>query len=159
MAKNEIYLAGTMSGKNNYGLKWRNREKKWFETRGEQVFSPPDRENELLVKYDIKPSLLRKKNNQIPPSVRRKLFAEIIKFDLDQLRYRTKYAVFYFTEYSPGTVSELTWCFMYGIPVYLVTRMKLKAWPEACTTKIFRTFEQLRNYLKVTYGLRRQKTA
>ena len=153
----EIYLAGTMSGKNNYGISWRNKEKKWFEHRGESVFSPPDRENALLVKYDIKPSLLRRRNNQLSASVRRKLFAEIITFDLDQLRYRTKYGVFYITEYSPGTISELTWCFMYGIPTYVVTRMKLKAWPEACATKIFRTFEQLRNFLKVTYGLKIKK--
>ena len=144
-----------MSGKNNYGLSWRNKEKKWLEQRGEGAFSPPDRENELLVKYDIKPSLLRTRNNRLPPSIRRKLFSEIIKFDLDQLRYRTSYGIFYMTEYSPGTISELTWGFMYGIPTYVVTRMKLKAWPEACATKIFRTFEQLHNFLKVTRGLKR----
>lgn len=157
MAKAEIYLAGTMSGKNNYGRSWRNKEKKWLSLRGEAVFSPPDRENELLVKYDIKPSLLRTRNNRIPPSIRRKLFSEIVKFDLEQLRYKTKYAIFYITEYSPGTISELTWCFMFGIPAYVVTRMTLKAWPEACSTKIFRNFEQLHNFLVVQHGLRRRK--
>lgn len=155
--RGEVYLAGTMSGKNNYGIGWRKKEKKWLEGRGEAVFSPPDREHALLVKYDIQPSLLRSRSHRLPPSVRKQLFREIIKFDLDQIRYRTKYAIFYFTEYSPGTVSELTWCFMWGIPAYIVTRMKLKAWSEACATKIFNSFEQLRNFLKVTYGYKKKK--
>ena len=153
-----VYLAGTMTAATGWGVGWRRREQKWFASHGEGTFSPPDRENELLVKYDIRPSDLRRYPYRLHSSTRKQLFGEIVKFDLEQIRYRTKYVVVYFTEYSPGTVSELTWARMWGIPVYMVTKRKrLKPWTESCVTKTFRTWEQLHSFLKVRYGLRRNK--
>ena len=131
----------------DYGRAWRKKEKRWLEARGEKVFSPPDREQSLLSKYNIKRNFLHDGGRSLLPHQRKSLFRDIIRFDLEQLQYQTKYAIFYITEYSPGTISELTWCFMNQIPAYVVTRKKLKAWPEACATKIFSSFEELHGFL------------
>ena len=147
-----------MTRANDWGVGWRRREKRWFAPYGETVFSPPDRENNLLVKFDIRPSDLRNYPHRLHPSTRKQLFGEIIKFDLEQIRHRTKYVIAYFTEYSPGTVSELTWARMWDIPVFMITRKRrLKPWVEACTTKVFHTWDQLHSYLKVKYTLRKRR--
>lgn len=145
--KNEVYLGGSMTKTADYGRTWRKAEKKWLEARGEEVFSPPDREQALLKKYNIKRNFLHDGGRSLPDETRKDLFRDIISFDLEQLRDNTKYAIFYITEYSPGTISELTWCFMNRVPAYVVTSKKLKAWPEACATKIFRSFDELHDYL------------
>ena len=156
-----VYMAGTMTDRKDRGRSWRVRLGNWLEERGEEVFSPPDRELELFTKYDIPPSVLYQNSNKVSPSVKGELLGDILDFDLDQIEYHTKYCIFFINEISWGTAGELTYALRLRIPVYIVTKMQLKSFaaarPKGSKVRIFQSFDQLKTFLKYTYGLRVKK--
>jgi hypothetical protein len=51
-----------------------------------------------------------------------------------------------------GTQSELTYAYLGNIPVYCVQTCEMPAWAEGCCTKIFKTFEELYEFLDEEFG-------
>ena len=157
----EVYLAGTITNLKDRGRTWRQNMQNWLEERGEVVFSPPDRELELFTKYDIPPSVLYCDSNKVSPSVKGQLLGDILDFDLDRIEYYSKYCIFYITECSWGTAGELTYALRLRIPVYIVTKQRLRSFaaarPKGTQARIFQNFDQLKNFLKYTYGLKVRK--
>ena len=137
MTKKIPYLCGSMSGLKGYGKRWRNRETKWFKKHGIQVYNP-------CIEERIKPSP-RWENLWIFDQVR------IIRKDLDQIKEKTSFLLVYFTQYSTGTVTEMSAACYWGIPVYVVSKRCIKGWPGTAASYgrslQFGSFRELHRYL------------
>ncbi len=144
--KKVIYLAGSMSGMKTFGAQWRKMLRKWLAKYDLQCFDPCVDEVEFHQKYDlskIKPHQWDK--FPIPLQV------EIMLNDLNQIKYRTSFIICYFTKYSTGTVSELTFAGYHDIPCYIVTSRKLSGWPLTVSkmkgNMVFKNFDELKRYI------------
>lgn len=152
MFEKSIYLCGSMSGMKSLGAGWRKDLQPWLEKKGLKVFNPCKEELKMRDKYKLKDLPLHdwEKLPQI-------LQEEIMEKDLEQIWFRTRFVVCYFTKYSTGTVSELSYALLKNIPVYFVTNRRLKGWPGTVArkegNKRFRTFAELKRFLTVKYAL------
>ena len=157
MSKYSVYLCGSMSDQKNYGREWRKRENIWLANRGISCFNPCTEEKRWTGEFDLPKNFPLHKWNRLPQPLQEK----IIRADLRQVKYKTWFVLVYFTRYSTGTISEITTAFDYDVPVYFVTRRKLRGWPGTVAGKegnrVFRTFEELHNFLSVKYRLKKIK--
>ena len=149
------YLCGTMSNLKDYGTGWRKEVTKWLKQYRIIAYDPCLEETKEHKKYDL--TKIVKNNWEGIPQL---LQEEIINKDLRQIRYFTNFIICFFTRYSTGTVSELSFALYFKIPVYFVTIRKLKGWPLTVANsegnKIFKCFADLKRYLKIKYKLKKR---
>ncbi len=145
-----VYLAGTMAGLKDLGAGWRSTEKAKLSAMGIDSFSPPENESFIVDKYKCDPYDLNTNWNKYSDKLRKEIFTDIIKLDLEFIRDKSDAIVCYYTKPSTGTVSELTWAHMLGIPNYVVNGSgeRLPGWVLACVTKEFKTFDALNRFLR-----------
>lgn len=145
-----VYLAGTMAGLKDLGASWRSELKPQLSTFKIDSFSPPENESFIVTKYKCNPYDLNSNPQKYSDKLRKEIFTDIIKLDLEFIRDKSDAIVCYYTKPSIGTCSELTWAKMLGIPVYLVNGSgeRLPGWVLACVTKEFKTFNALKCFLK-----------
>lgn len=150
MFSKSVYLAGSMIAQKRYGHVWRKQIQKWLEKNGFKVFNPCNEEMVVRKKYDLKDLPIHEWDKLPQP-----LQEEIIKKDLDQVGLKTRFVICYFTQYSTGTVSELSHALKHNVPVYFVTKLKLKGWPgtvsRADGNRRFKNFSDLKRFLKAKY--------
>lgn len=153
--KKSVYLCGSMSDLKGYGESWRKVVERWLDARGVESFNPCVMEKTWSTAFDIKEPAY--KWDAMPQE-----FQEYtIKRDLCQIREHTSFIICYFTQYSTGTVSELTYAFELGIPIYVVTKRNIQKWPGTCVratgNKVFKTWEELFRFLTLKYTLKKVK--
>jgi nucleoside 2-deoxyribosyltransferase len=150
----KIYLAGTMSSQKNFGEEWRSNLVKWFSKYGRHCFNPCTEEIKFHKHYKIKAQ-----NKQDWEKLPQILQEKIIKADLKQIK-KSKYVICYFTKYSTGTVSEITFAYFLNIPIYFVASRSMKKWPGTVArskrNKVFNDFESLKRYLAIKYKMRKK---
>lgn len=155
MWNKKIYLCGSMTGLKHGGAGWRKSFSRWLSQRGQDCYNPCTAEAEIAKLYGVK-SISSWDWNKLPQPMQE----DIIRKDLNQIRYGTKYVICYFTKYSTGTVSELTWAHYFGIPIYTVTQHSLRGWPATATktngNAVFNNFDKLKRFLIYKYKLRKQ---
>lgn len=135
-APNSIYLCGTMSHLKDYGSKWRDDISVFLTSLGDKVYNP-------CIEEGGTPEW-----EKLPQAEQERI---IIK-DLDEIYNNTKAIVCYFTKYSTGTVSELTFAYYFNIPIYLISKEKPEKWPgtiiNSAGNKWFSSFDDFKKYWK-----------
>jgi nucleoside 2-deoxyribosyltransferase len=120
----EVYLAGAMERRADYGVTWRAEVAKKLRTAGVQVYSPTEHENVNLGKHGLNSidEFRRAKSEDTSRYVA--CMRDIIKADLDAISGLDAIVVLIdkaMLSYSGGTAGELTYAFYkLGIPVYAV---------------------------------------
>lgn len=139
-----------MAGLKDLGAGWRSALKPKLLRLGIESFSPPENESFIVDKYHCNPFDLNTNWQKYSDKLRKAIFTDIIKLDLEFIRDKADAIVCYYTKPSVGTVSELTWAHMLGIPNYVVNGSgeRLPGWVLACVTKEFKTFESLNRFLR-----------
>ena len=150
-----VYLAGAIEYAPDGGRAWRQEITPFLRDElGLQVYDPAEDERKSLT-ADEQQNLRRWKTEDLArfqATVRK-----IIDFDLEIVS-RAEYVVCYWDENcmkGAGTSAELTLAQQRRIPVYLVTGMpveKISGWILGCSTNIFRSFEGLREFLRIRHG-------
>jgi hypothetical protein len=152
----KTYLSGGIEYAEKFGMNWRNETENWIRGElGHDVFNP-SRESRTFFNTHfpyIKRELLKKETEDEI----RKVIAELIKFECNEIINNCDYIICYWDlscQKGAGTQGELTIARYYNKPVYLVTTMDsldLSSWIIGCTIKIFKSFEDLKIFLKQTY--------
>lgn len=144
----KTYLCGSMSGLKDQGAGWRKKIRKWLDKHNIKAYDPCKEESEEHDQHDI---TNKSDWESFPQSLQEKI---IIK-DLAQIHYCSDFVICYFTKYSTGTVSELTFAYYHDIPVYMVTDIPLVGWPltiaRAESNRVFNNFKDLKKFIKETY--------
>jgi nucleoside 2-deoxyribosyltransferase len=135
-----------MSGLKNFGAGWRKNVRTFLEKVGHSGYDPCLEERHEHIKYNIAKDQIS--NWEALPQ---ELQEEIIEKDLDAIN-ESDALICYFTRYSTGTISELTYALYQNLPVYFVTRKKLIGWvgtvSRAYPNKKFKTFKELKHFLR-----------
>ena len=142
------YLCGSMSGLKGYGRRWRARETEWFIKHGMGVYNPCV-EEEVFTKFV---GYFTKQTDPIKwEELDEKVQVHIIRKDLDQIKEKTSFLLVYFTQYSTGTVTEMSAACYWNIPVYVVSKRCIKGWPGTAArygrSRQFGIFRELHRYL------------
>ena len=144
----KTYLCGSMSGLKDQGAGWRKKISKWLDKHNIDSYDPCKEELGEHYEYDIKD----KSNWESFPQC---LQEKIIEKDLTEIKYNSDFIICYFTKYSAGTVSELTFAYYHEIPVYIVTDIPLMGWPltiaRAKNNRIFSNFKALKKHIRRLY--------
>lgn len=171
--KLSIYLAGGMEASNNLGAQWRENITPLLEELGLEVLNPvlfepkqlkglqPRKLPEFCTNDEgkkVKVSHWHDLKNATEPHLYGrflKYMRRIIKYDINIVRNETDSVICYWSETTAkgaGTHAELTEAFLSNKEVYCVAHANMPAWAKACCTEIFKTFEELREFLTSEFG-------
>ena len=150
------YLCGAIEFSRDRGKRWRRQIKPFIEkTLRHRVYDPAEDEKKNLTREEVAKFRTWKRTDleRFRQTVRK-----IVNFDLDIVQNQADYLICYWdakTSRGAGTPAELTAAYRKGIPVYLVTGLplaKVSGWVLACADRIFPSFDELKAFLKQTYG-------
>jgi hypothetical protein len=162
-----------MENSENLGAAWRNEITPFLEELNLEVLNPCEFEAEHLkglhiarlpeffehvdgrmVKTDHWHSLKNAKDKRLYDRFL-KYMRRIIKYDITLIEHHTNYVIVKWdheTGKGAGTHAELTHAFMHNIPVYCVLKGDMPAWAKATCTKIFGSFDELKQYFIQQFG-------
>jgi hypothetical protein len=147
-----VYLSGGMEYAAGEGRDWRRELQAWLETaRSCSVFNP-NAESEAFFRARYPATDFRALKTENLEAYAR-IAGELVDIDCREIVERTDYVVCYWDESAQrgaGTKGELTIARLSGKPVYMVTTMphaSLPGWVLGCTTKIFPSFDALKEFL------------
>jgi len=152
----KVYLSGGMENAENYGGDWRRELEDWIrETLKHDVFNPTTESIKFLK--ERYPSVERDKMPKEDVRLFQRVIGNLILMECSEIIHNCDYVIAYWDEScyrGAGTQGELTMAKYFGKPVYLVTKLPLKdvpGWVIGCSTEVFATFDELRQYLLRTY--------
>jgi hypothetical protein len=164
MAKQKmvVYLAGRM-GRDPADEAWRQDLTPFLESLGFEVLNPCEFEPRQLRGLKLKrlpegmSHWTELQHSEDSRQVERFLryMRHVISFDIKLVRSQVNYVVCRWSEgckTGAGTHSELTEAFMNGVPVYCVEEASLPAWSRGCCTEVFKTFDELKEFLTEEFG-------
>jgi hypothetical protein len=150
------FLCGGMEYAPEGGRPWRERLRVWLgETLNHRAYDPSEEARRILSEEEQR-NLARWKMDDLDRF--RKVMRFIINHDLDVMANRADYVVCHWDDAAArggGTQAELTAAFRKGIPIYFVTETvaeQISGWVLGCTDKVFSSFEELKQFLRATYG-------
>jgi hypothetical protein len=154
MAKRlRTYLSGGMEYAKDEGVDWRAEMNAWVVRElGHKVFNPNTESEKYLRRNLSRRDLRRLKFSDIQKF--QAVVRGIVSLDSREIAFRSDYVICLWDTSAlrgAGTKGELTIAKFFNKPVYMVTRMKperIPGWVLGCTSKIFRSFDELKNYLK-----------
>jgi hypothetical protein len=139
------------------GADWRRVTEEWVhEHLGHSAYNPNKESDEYLAKRYPSGRFRDLKDENIEKYT--EIVRELIDRDCSEIAKRSDYVICNWDESAQrgaGTKGELTMARFVGKPVYMVTQMKLQdipGWVLGCATKIFGTFEDLREFLVTQYA-------
>ncbi len=155
--KVRTYLSGGMEYAKDEGQDWRRSTERWIRTElGHTVFNP-NRESKKYLGRRLPDQNLRKlKFKDIEKF--QSVVKTIVMIDSVEIARRSDYVICYWdasAQHGAGTKGELTIARFFGKPVYMVTKVKkanIPGWVLGCTTRIFSSFSELKDYLRSEYG-------
>ena len=139
------------------GVNWRREMEVWVDSAlGHTVFNPNRESEQFLARRlpDIQFRDLKKQDLENYTA----LVRELIDIDTHEIAEQTDYVICYWdasAQRGAGTTGEVTMAKFVGKPVYLVTELDLQeipGWILGCATKVFGSFDDLRQFLLRTYG-------
>jgi hypothetical protein len=150
------YLSGPIEFAGDSGKLWRRKLAPFLrDTLGHRVYDPAEDEKKNLTDEEVK----NFREWKITDFERyRRAVRKIIRFDLDMVENRASYLICVWEDpnaRSGGTPAEVTTAFRRGIPVYLVSalpREQISGWLLACSDRVFRTVEELKEFLLAQYA-------
>ncbi len=173
MKKETIYLAGSMENSADLGRSWRDQITPFLHELGFDVLNPCDFEPDQLKGLHIKrlPETFETVDGKIQKAEHwhflknakdKKLYnrflkymRRIIHYDMELVEHKTNYIIAKWdkeTAKGSGTHAELTAAFRCNVPVYCVLEGDMPAWAKATCTKIFSSFDELKEFLIYEFG-------
>ena len=150
------YLSGGMEYAKNEGMNWRKEMETWITSElGHSVFNP-NFESEKYLKKTLPGENLRSLKFSDIDRFRR-IVRGIVKLDSREIALRSDYVVCYWdvsAQRGAGTKGELSLARYFNKPVYIVTQMRVEnipGWILGCSSGIFRSFAELKEYLRKKY--------
>jgi hypothetical protein len=152
-----VYLSGGMEFAKGEGADWRRVMEEWIRRRlGHSVYNPNKESDEYLSRKYPSGRFRDLKSENIEQYT--ELVREMIDMDCREIAERSDYVICNWDESAQrgaGTKGELTMARFVGKPVYMVTQMSLQdipGWVLGCSTRNFRTFEELQEFLDECYA-------
>ena len=150
--RKRVYLSGGMEYAQYEGADWRAEIEDWIRTiLGHSVFNP-NKESAKFLRKHVRGDFRRLKTEDTPRFT--KIVARIVDLDSKEIARRSDYVVCYWdrsAQRGAGTKGEVTIARLFGKPVYMVTEMRpenIPGWILGCTTKIFGTFHELKQFME-----------
>lgn len=154
--KMKVYLSGGMEYARNEGADWRSEIGSWLKENLEHnSFNPNEESKKYLGKKLCGVDFRSLKSLDIARYTR--LLNGIVDHDSREIAYRSDYLICLWdssAQRGAGTKGELTIARFFSKPVYLVTKKKLESipgWVLGCSTKIFGSMDELKNFLQKKY--------
>jgi nucleoside 2-deoxyribosyltransferase len=155
-----VYLCGPIEFAAEGGKLWRRKLAPFLRDElGQRVYDPAEDEKKNLTEEEA--AHFREWKASDLERFRR-VVRKIIQYDLDLIENQADYLICYWEEagrQSAGTPAELTLAHRKGIPVYLVTELpveRLSGWMLACADQVFRSLDELKDFLVERYGREKQ---
>jgi hypothetical protein len=137
----------------NEGVDWRSMMEKWIvQELGHSVFNPNVESERYLNKKLPKASLRELKFSDIDKF--QSIVRGIVKLDSEEIAKRSDYIICYWdrsAQRGAGTKGELTIARFFNKPVYMVSniqRTNIPGWILGCTSEMFESFAELKNFLR-----------
>jgi len=165
----KFYLAGAMEAAKDLGAGWRVGVTEKLHSMGHETLDPclfepdklkglhtkrlPDTFTNRITGETITPTHWHQlKLAKEPTYFQRflKYMRLIIKYDIDMLVNHADAVICLWnseTSFGAGTHSELSYSYLNNIPVYCVETHPMPAWALGCCTQIFKSFEELYEFL------------
>ncbi len=151
------YLSGGMEFAENNGANWRTEIQAWLKERlNHSCFNPVEASDDFLrSRYPGVDFRDAKLDNF---GIHREIAREIVKLDSREIVLHSDYLICYYDESAQrgaGTKGELTVAALFEKPVFLVKAMpvsSIPSWVIGCTTELFDSFGQLRDFLEKKYS-------
>ncbi len=147
-----VYLSGGMEYASDEGRDWRCRLQEWLEREmGCTVFNP-NLESERFMQTHL-PGIDFRKLKQTDLVRFQQIVARLIDLDCAEIAERSDYVLCYWDESAmrgAGTKGELTMARFFKRPVYVVSsiaRGDIPGWILGCSTEVFDSFENLKQFL------------
>jgi hypothetical protein len=135
------------------GRGWREEIQIWIERElGGSVFNPNVESDRIL--RTLCPGEDFRRMKQHDPERYRQIVTQLVDLDCREIAERSDFLVCYWDAGAmrgAGTKGELTMAKYFGRPVYMVTDIPehdIPGWVLGCTTRIFPSFDRLREFLK-----------
>ncbi len=147
-----IYLSGAMEFARDHGRDWRRELTPFLLSLGHEVYDPAADERKNLTDEEM-PFRSWKTSD---PAKFAAVVRKIIHWDLDIVEKKAGCVICFWNANAgrgAGTQAEVTSAFRAGKPVYLVTqleRAEISGWMLACATRVFGSFEELREFLEAS---------
>jgi hypothetical protein len=156
----KAYLSGGMEFAKNEGADWRFETEAWIRKKLKHAVYNPNRESVRYLSHRFPGGGFR---NLKFENIQRfkEIVRDIVDLDSREIAHRTDYVVCYWDESAQrgaGTKGELTIARLLQKPVYMVTGMKeeeIPGWVLGCTTDVFRSFDELKDFLLEKYRKKR----
>ena len=149
------YLAGAIEYAPDHGKVWRTEMEKFLQEEfGHSCYNPLIEEHKYLTPDE---SRNFRGYKQTDPLRFQQIVRKLIQGDLRALETKIDYVICNWDKYAVkggGTYGEVTYAFYHNIPVYLASEfpiIEISGWIIGCATKIFSSFNELKEYLKITY--------
>ena len=151
----KVYLSGAIEHAPDRGKAWRNDISDFLKTKlGHDCYNPLI-EEKLFLTEEEREKFRSLKNTDL--SKFKKIVRKLMRGDLESLNNEINYMICLWDSYAAkggGTYGELTFAFYKDVPVYMVTEEninEISAWVLSCTTNIFESFEELKEFLRERY--------
>jgi hypothetical protein len=152
----KAYLSGGMEFAKGEGIDWRMEMDGWIRQHlNHAVYNPNVESNALLSRLLPEGNFRDLKQQDIEHYV--SIVREFVDSDIREIAEKTDYVVCNWDESAQrgaGTKGEVTMARFTQKPVYMVTTMPLTeipGWVLGCTTRVFRSFAELKAFLLQTY--------
>jgi hypothetical protein len=143
------------------GADWRFALEDWIRKSLRHVVFNPNRESEKLLSRRLRNGSFRDLKRENLERFKA-IVREMIDLDSREIAHRSDYVICYWDESAQrgaGTKGEIMIAKFVEKPVYLVTEMKphdIPGWVLGCTTRIFASFDELKQFLLATYAARKE---
>lgn len=150
-----VYLSGGMEYAAGEGRDWRRELQSWLESHLAGSVFNPNVESETLFTTRY-PGIDFRALKSRDLALYSRIAAELVDIDCREIAERSDYLVCYWDESAQrgaGTKGELTVARLSRKTVFLVTAMppaSLPGWVLGCTTRIFPSFDALKEFLSGT---------
>jgi hypothetical protein len=134
------------------GADWRSEIEEWIRASLRHSVFNPNKESAKFLRKHVRGDFRRLKTEDTDRFS--KIVARIVDLDSREIARRSDYVVCYWdrsAQRGAGTKGEVTIARLYRKPVYMVTEVRpenIPGWILGCTTKMFGTFHELKQFLK-----------
>jgi hypothetical protein len=148
-----VYLSGGMEYAADEGRSWREEMEAWLRKEFMAEVFNPNHESDRFLQMHYPDAHFRAWKHTRPERFR-EMVTRIVELDCREIADRSDVVICLWdasAAQGAGTKGELTMASYFRKPVYLVTRIpfaEIPGWVIGCTTQIFSSFEELKEFLK-----------
>jgi len=143
------------------GADWRMEIENWVRLNLRHSVFNPNTESARFLRKKVRGDFRKLKTEDV--SRFSAVVSRIVDLDSNEVAHRSNYVICYWdrsAQRGAGTKGELTIARLFGKPVYMVTEVRpenIPGWVLGCTTRIFKTFDELKLFLLENFSPKEKK--